>query len=399
MLTDLPKLLILIIGMLLFSIEIFTFGGGAYASRYVPFILAGLVIGIVAWLLNFKDIQKNTLWTIIINKIKNINKKIKNSKLIDISTYIVNEDKNEIKSRNYLSSKIYGKRMAKSEPQLTRVAVLGTRGSGKTTVLGLIYLTATDETIKDNNKLVATIEEINLGARDIPSMLMDGDFPPPTGKDEIFEANLILEWQRLRGLIAPKKIILPFVETAGETLQEIIRRFSRGVYDIKDLPKSKEIHDNILNCNGFIIVTPVPRALRMEKEDDTVSPNPDVNVARFLDAIFKFKKGNVYAPQIKAITIMFTKYDEAKYQLSTRNMDLSNDIGIKNFNTKYYPQTYAALKAFGLDKVSFVYSFIETQIDDDGKTTNKVKVDTNTRRPQYSKESYINLLNWIKDVF
>jgi hypothetical protein len=286
-----------------------------------------------------------------------------------------------------------------SNSQLPRVAVIGTRGSGKTTVLGLIYLTAIDETIKKDNKLVATIEEITLGARDIPSILMDGEFPPPTAKDEIFEANLVLEWKHRIGFLKPKRIVLPFVETAGETLQEMIRRFSRGVYNIRDLPRWREIHENILNCSGFIIVTPVSRALRYEKEDETVSFDPDVNTSRFLDAIFKFKNGNPYAPAVKSIAVIYTKYDECRHLLSIQNMDLSNPEGVVNFNTKFYPQTYAALKKFGLERVNFMYSYVENLTNGEGKSINKIKIDSRVRRPIYSKETYIKLLNWIKEVF
>lgn len=292
-----------------------------------------------------------------------------------------------------------------------RVAVLGTRGSGKTTVLGLLCLGAVDWAVKDE-KVRSNIIELSSGMREVPSKLRRGKFPLPTPLDVTFESELVLEWSKIMTL---KQISLPFVETAGETIQQMINRFARNEYEIKDLPHAKEIHDYILQADGFIIIVSVPRVLRegSETEPENISADPDVNVARFLDAIRIFKEANPETPRIKGLALVFTKYDAAQYVLPLRGMNLKEVTGVDKFTRTYFPQTYAALEM--VDKktknimkskmIRFFYSSVEIVKDEEGNPildtddTLQIVVDRLSERPKYSKESYTELLKWVVHQF
>lgn len=60
-LTWIPRLLVILIGIILFSIELTAFGSGDYAGSYLQFALGGGVIGLVSWWLGFRDAQKKQL--------------------------------------------------------------------------------------------------------------------------------------------------------------------------------------------------------------------------------------------------------------------------------------------------------------------------------------------------
>ncbi|RKX93583.1 MAG: hypothetical protein DRP84_08220 [Spirochaetes bacterium] len=285
----------------------------------------------------------------------------------------------------------------------TRVAVIGTRASGKTTALGLLNLAAIDLAEKDENFTIRIIEK-TMGIRSVPALLMKGKFPPSTIEGDVFEAVLELTW---KGIIRSHTIKLPFADTSGETLQTMIDSFRKGMYDLKefsDLEGAKEIHDFILQSNGFIIVTPVTKAIGLESSE-IIDDDPDVNVARFVDAIVNFKRDNPDSPPIKGIALMFTKYDLVQHALKVWGMGLESEIGLKKFMHAYYPQTYTILENFGLEKVKFLESWIEVEVDEEGNPIcdedgrYKVSINKRKRRPIYSEKSYISLIEWLKEVF
>ena len=287
-----------------------------------------------------------------------------------------------------------------------RVAVIGTVASGKTTVLGLTYLTALDLALKDKDIKVDLIEK-TFGIREVPSRLMDGRFPPKTKVDEVFEADLVLEWQRLLG---PTKLVLPFVETAGETIQKMIQRFTREVYSISDLSGAREIHNHILQAKGYILVLPTDRILGFDEEPDEISRDPDVNASRFLDAIFSFKRKSPQSSAVKGIAVVFTKYDIMRVPLSIHKMNVSTQEGMEKFVDTFFPQTYNALKNIGLNKVKFLHSWVEIEFDAQGNplissdeprspSNFRIKVNRKARRPIYSKDTYIELIGWLKKTF
>lgn len=56
--SEAPKVIVMLIGLLLFTFEITTFGGGEYATYYLPFVFFGIIIGVSAWWLHYKRIRK-----------------------------------------------------------------------------------------------------------------------------------------------------------------------------------------------------------------------------------------------------------------------------------------------------------------------------------------------------
>lgn len=334
--------------------------------------------------------------------------------------------------------------MSKNYAEEARIAVIGTARSGKTSAIGLLYLTALDKGIKDIDGFVVGTEEKTFNIREIAAGYYTGEygrFPPPTpvSMTDPFESVLTFNWRdKLKvkigerkvktGLFTSKKedvygykniekkIKLPVIETSGEVLGKLIE--ATKIYDLnkikaKDKRFQEEVLVNVLRCNGFLITVATDRIVSgVEKDDEGniiegITKFTDVNVAKFINQIKVFKDEiDKNAPRIEGIGIIFTKYDEYKYRLMNIGMDLSQKDGQKKFMEIYLPGTYAEIGNIGIDKVEFFPSYIEVERDEEGKpilhedgSSYKIKINKSNRRPIYSKDSYDNLLEWIKKKF
>jgi hypothetical protein len=107
-----------------------------------------------------------------------------------------------------------------------RVVFVGTRGSGKTTALGCIALTC-DLLSQRDGKFSHFIHERTSGIRQIPSDLCMGRFPEPTPPGLIYEADIHLRWRYPFG---ERNVTLPFCETAGEDIKNLIGKYTTNVY-------------------------------------------------------------------------------------------------------------------------------------------------------------------------
>lgn len=309
----------------------------------------------------------------------------------------------------------YGKRVIDSakpkgmQPAERRIALMGLSGSGKTTALGLLEVTCIDLTQPGNPKgkdFYYLVEERTSGIRNAASDLRNGYFPIQTPMGEIFEADFLMRWETSFNKLFAR---VPFCETAGEEINKLIQRFQEGQYDLtpKDFAHATMIYEYILRANGFIVVAPTTRVqLRDGKglEPETaITQDPDVNISRLLDCIYKYKR-ETQAPPIKGIGVLLTKYDAMASFLSEQGMSLTDPVGVQNFMSTYFKETYAVLKWYGLDKVRFFPSWVELERDKEGNVCQndrgyKIACHANRRVPKYSVQSYLDLINWVKTTF
>ena len=286
-----------------------------------------------------------------------------------------------------------------------RFAMLGTIGSGKSTINGLLWLTAQTKNCDEPNFRCRILENLS-NIRDDASKLRDGHFPPKTIPYNNFasEAGLLLSE---KSMIGEKTIQVPVCDAAGE---DLIRLIQQVVYN-NDLSRemfsaSRKIVDYVLRSDGYIIALPASRAklgggAQLEKEaGDNLSEDPDVNLSRILETVLAYKEKNK-GNKIKGIAIMITKWDLVEPIIARKGIDITNQQGLKEFMDLYFPDTSTQMKAVGLHNVRFFPSFVELEYNElgDGERwpdgTFKIKVNNDKRKPSYAEQSYMDLLNYL----
>jgi len=286
-----------------------------------------------------------------------------------------------------------------------RVSVIGTRTAGKTTALGCLYLTCQIMSAMEPGFLYK-VEEKTSGIREAPSMLRRGRFPTATLPGQYYEADFIMRWKGWGDETAR----LPFCEAAGEDEQKLLEPFQGGMYNINtDFRQIDSINKYILESNAFIFVAATNRVTQLEetqwyeKEPDQTFVDPDVNLARFIDKIFKYKEITRSAP-IEGIAVLLTKYDEIRHLAKASGMSLETPQGARAFLDVNFPDTTASLKFYGLEKVKFFPVWVDTEKDENHRTIKdaqgnaKIVMDMRRRLPSYSIDSYKDLIQYIKTV-
>lgn len=289
-----------------------------------------------------------------------------------------------------------------------RVTFIGTWASGKTSVLGCMGLTC--ELLSDQNpKFTYWVDEKTSGIRQFWSDLRRGRFPPSTPPGTYYESSLTLEFKE--GFGSSTKVTLPICEVAGEDIQKLIGTYALDPYRpaTANIQSTRALFEYILRSEGYILVAPCPRALmwgdyRKEKEPDDLPPDPDLNIARILDAIYRYKQQSRSKP-IKGMAILLTKYDRIKTDAESRGMNLYTSDGVNAFMSTYFPQTTNNLKSFGFE-VEYFPVYLQVETDDKGNplkwddgTGDKIMVNYERRLPVYPDLVYIRLINWIKTTF
>jgi len=250
-----------------------------------------------------------------------------------------------------------------------RVVVVGTRGSSKTTSLGCLSLTCDTKSLREPN-FSAYIEEMTSGILRVPSDLTQGKFPVATPPGWLYEANMIMRWKTRFGT---KEVVLPFCETAGEDMEKLIGPYTQSIYQrAPNYQEAKALTDYICNSNGYIITVPVSRALMfegkaIEKEPESLLPDPDVNIRRILAAILRYKRESK-SPDIEGIAVLLTKYDM-----------------VDAFCKSRFP-VYVQVQQ-------------EQNPDRSPRFTNKILTDPRRNLPLYSESSYLELIQWIRETF
>lgn len=286
-----------------------------------------------------------------------------------------------------------------------RVVVVGTQGSSKTTSLGCLSLTCDIKTMNDP-KFSAYIEEKTSGILQVPSDLCQGKFPDATLAGYFYEANMVMTWKTRFG---KKTVVLPFCETAGEDMEKLIGPYSKSIYQRN--PKYKEsqiLVNHICNSSGYIVTLPVSRARMfdgkaMEEESKDLLPDPDVNIRRILAAIIGYKRDMKSKP-IEGIAVLLTKYDMIMLDAKARGMDLYDHDGAEKFLRTYFRQTCSLLKHYDLlPNVKFFPVHVQAKTieksDHTLEFTNEILVDPMRNLPEYSEQSFLDLIEWIRETF
>lgn len=257
------------------------------------------------------------------------------------------------------------------------------------------------------------IDEKTSGIRQVPSDLCAGHFPAATPAGSIYEADLYLTWKNTFG---ERSVCIPFCETAGEDMQSLIGPFSKDVYHQNvDYQVADNLNRYICDSNGYILVVPVSRAHlpgveQMDTEPSDLLTDPDVNIARILQAIYRYKKKS-RSPNIEGIAVLLTKYDIIDAYVKSRGMDLYNPQGAQTFMQTYFRQTSGLLKYYGLNKVRFFPFHVQVEKAKNPSTGKlemvkwpdgsnyKIALDVERNLPMFSEQSAHDVIMWIKEVF
>jgi GTPase SAR1 family protein len=316
-------------------------------------------------------------------------------------------------------------RMLRSRPQTimpsasslykynTRFALLGTVGSGKSTVAAGIILTA-QYLSADDPTFYGQVIESNSDIIMDTSLLKRGYFPSKTAAYQNYavESGLVLIWTQLGGL-RERKIQIPICDIAGEDVQQMIRQ-TRAVLSPQDYNANQQLLTYIKQADGFLICVPASRALmftddaQLEREpssDDLVS-DPDVPVSRILQDIINYKSSSG-GKNIKAIGVVVTKSDLMNPFAERLGIDLYTEEGLRDFLDNYFAQTSMTLKRY-VDKanVRFFASHFQVMKNKDGKVKkwpnggDRIELFHDIRRkrmvPRYSEQSYVDLFEWLR---
>jgi len=288
-------------------------------------------------------------------------------------------------------------------------AMLGTVGSGKTTVAGFITLTAITLSARDPT-FVCDVIESKSGILQAQSDLRRGKFPPKTDPDAAlpYESGLLMRWSQR---FIAKEMHLPICDVAGEIVADLATKYRDGMYDLEDktFKDTGFLVDQIKDRDGFILTIPANRALlfkddqQLEKEPKGMQYDPDINLSRILEAVIDHKRKFKTHP-IQGIAVVVTKYDTVKSICENEGMDLYDEsgMGFQNFLNTCFPATANKLRFFGLDKVAFFPSEVEMEADSwpDGKDRIKIlrrRPDgMPCRVPKYPEKQYVRLINYLK---
>lgn len=289
----------------------------------------------------------------------------------------------------------------------TRFGMLGTVGSGKSTVASGVVLTA--QTLSsDLPDFYCRVIESNSDILADASNLRRGRFPRKTDAYERYpiESGLLLIW---RGFFGEKKVQIPICDIAGEDIQQMIKQ-SRLRLSNEAFNANQQLLKYVKDADGFLLCVPASRALmflddaQIEAEpsvEDGVG-DPDVPVSRILNDIINFKSEHKGKP-INAIGVIITKWDLLAPYAVRAGMNLYEEDGIQNFMKTCFPSTSMHLKPYvDKDKVKFFPSHFNVLKDDAGNVKkwgdggDRIDVIQERRVPSYSEQSYVNLFKWLR---
>lgn len=291
------------------------------------------------------------------------------------------------------------------------ITIIGTIGSAKTTMLGLMGLTCEIESVNNKN-FTYDIQEWTVGMRQIISDLCQGKFPPATPTGHLFQAIMKLTWNN--GWKGKTAVTLPLVETAGEDLENLIGAYRSHQYtQTPTYAQAEKLNEQIARSHAFILVVPVSRVQGIypqvvDAEPESLIQNPDVNIVRMLDGIWKYREAARSKP-IEGIAIIPSKYDMVDQWLIGRGMDLETPDGQYRFLNTYLRQTMAKLKNYGMNKVKFfpIYVRVAKEVLPNGKIRFmsrkdgeglQILTDPQQNLPVYSRDTCHQLINWTREI-
>jgi hypothetical protein len=292
----------------------------------------------------------------------------------------------------------------------TRFAMLGTVGSGKSTVASSIVLTAMTLSSKYKNFYCRVLEGDTSSILEDVSNLRRGRFPNKTNPYSPYppESGLLLTWQ---GTWGKKQVQIPICDVAGEDIQQMIRQDSR-ILSQDSFRFNQNLIRYIRDAEGFLVAVPASRALMFQDDaviEREVTPDgrladPDVPLSRILNEVLHYKDES-RGRRIKGIGVIITKYDLIAPYAARWGMDLNDPTGqgLTRFMDTCFPSTQMTLKPLvDAGKVQFFPSAVKVQINEKGVVGkwpdggDKIEVLQAQRKPVYEEQAYVNLFNWLR---
>ena len=317
-------------------------------------------------------------------------------------------------------------------PAKSRIALIGTVGAGKSTVVGGVGITAETlvrESERTDHPFYCRVIEGSSEIHQDKSDLRAGHFPRKTQAYTGFasEAGLLLEWEKkyFGQTVWHKYLQVPICDLAGEDIQQTIRQVVQKK-DIGEVSRQKvrNMIGYMRESDGFIICLKGTRAQGFRKQlepekDRLLSADPDVNMVRLLEDLLNFKMNNASRP-IRGVAVIITAADILQREVGDEmgfNI-LDPNVGqqdLEDFVAACFPATYAAIRSLRVPNVRFFPSFFEAETDSKGKIQNweddpdspKIKRREihamsddwrhNLRKISYSEKTYFNLIEWLRN--
>lgn len=303
----------------------------------------------------------------------------------------------------------------------TRLAMVGTRASGKSTCIGLLYLTAMDMALEAEQPdsagthfVRANIVEGQSQVRSVMNDLHRLRFPPPTPTSANFRSHLELIFEHRGGLVSglfsptEHSVELTLTDVAGETMTELMEAVDAGENEFASFRDFDEINKYILSANSFIMIVDVANLIKATlpqyQEEADLSQEQDAAMARFVDKLRTWKQQNRTSPKIEKVALIGTKYDDARPLLGQNFGQFGNLEGeIDTFLGNYLPQTWHALRSLFPDRTSDHVDAFYSEVSIDERSTEdygelRIHRAEGRMRPQYSVEEYERLINWFGEL-
>ena len=291
------------------------------------------------------------------------------------------------------------------------LAMIGTRASGKSTCIGLLYLTALDMTIErgestpgnGTNLIRGVPSEGSSTVREVIDRIREGRFPPPTTSGVRLQSNLHLTYRHKKSKFSKPRdhnVELAISDVAGETLSEMMRSFEAGNFDAARSAEYNDVNRFLLSADRFIMVLDleniVESALDRERSADT---SQDVSLSRFVDCLKRYKD-HTPGREIKSVALICTKYDRVDTALAS--LPYGDVVNRKReFMTNFMPMTWVALESLFSteteDKLKVIYSSIDLKETEEDEEPEMLR-EQGKLRPVYSRDQYVELINWIGEV-
>jgi hypothetical protein len=323
-------------------------------------------------------------------------------------------------------------------PAKSRIALVGTVGAGKSSVVGGVGITSETlvrETEFTDNPFFCRVIEGSSEIHQDKSDLRAGHFPKKTAAYVGFasEAGLLLEWEKkyFGQTVWHKYLQVPICDLAGEDIEQLIRQVANK-RDIGEYSRQKvrNLIAYMQESDGFVICLKGTRAKGFKRQlepekDPNVSADPDVNMVRLLDALMQYKMTNSSSRPIRGVAVILTASDILQRELGDEigfNLldpkiltDDSKQNDLKDFIAACFPATYGAIVSLRVPNVKFFPSFFEVEVDTKGNIqyweeepdSPKIKLREikkfsddwrhNLRKISYSEQAYIELINWLRN--
>lgn len=333
---------------------------------------------------------------------------------LKLPSILSNPKQGQQEDKGYLSAKLY--------ECSTRFSLIGPSGCGKSTIVGLVGL-LTQTLSSERSDFYCRILERNSNIYGDISNIRSGYFPEKTEAfdSHAVEAGFLLARKSSIPFGGFKKIQVPVCDVAGETLQMNIRQYAKAVGPLGAAAYSavNSVNKYLKQSEGVIAVADASRAVigrgsenvQVKTEvDKKLHRDPDVNLVRLLNDIFDYRD-SIKKP-LKAIFIVITKWDELKYHIEHRGINImdpdQNDLNL--FMATFYPSVSQAIKSYQVDhpqtKIRYFPTFVEVERDENNvpKTwdgTHEIirakesKEICDWRKPACSEQSYANLIDAI----